>query len=159
MSSIENTTFFDSHYIEFIRNLINKGSKKSAINSNEISFAKDQDLIRQINDEMQDQSETTLLLELVKYKEFISIPDAVYFLVDTVKQHGESVDAINILDLLVKDQYTATASELMLILRESENMPPGWASSLYAKSSIGRNANSEIVMKSGLNLEAMRDFK
>lgn len=153
MGDLDNSPLFDRRQIDFIGALL-RGSPRNPINGPEQKFLENAVILREINDHMEGQ----LVANLTRYQTYVAVQVAVQFLIKA-RNLGMLEEAVQVLEVTNHDRVGGDLKHLMTILRKSKEMPTQWASPLYGEDVGDRHDKSRYENKSGLNLEAMRNFK
>lgn len=153
MQDLKNSPFFDDRTIRFVQNLL-IGREPRPINATEEKLFLKAEILKNINVELDRQ----LITRLHKYKKRISIIDCVEFIVGAYKRKMLP-EAIKILDSAIEDERGGSLQDLIMMLKESKDMPVEWAVYMNARAAEDRHKPLPRENRSQLNLKAMEDFK
>lgn len=153
MEDLHNSPFFDSRTLEFVSKLL-RGERVNPISSNEQKLSELAHVLKEINGKL----DGSLVSRLNRYKNAVAVITAIQFLA-YCHRRDRLDDAIAILDVAREDSRTANLKELVSILDETKDMPAEWAVAIKAHEIEDRHKPPPESNLSGLNLEAMRNFK
>lgn len=166
MGDLDNSPLFDSRHIQFISSIVYSSRLNSngmnPISSAEQKFKLYTDEILAINDYCSEKRNASinenLIERLNRYKDYISVHVAIRFLILAYK--GDALHtAFEILESSVEEERGGSFESLVNILKESETVPPQWTVILYGEPEDHRHKPPESTLNSGLNLDAMKNFK
>ena len=153
MDDLNSSPLFDDRHMKFLRGILT-GRPLSPISATEQKFLARTPLVKQVNEEL----DRMLLQKMESWKKFISVQEAVAFLIKALRRK-QLDDAVFILDTAVQETRSAKFKDLLTILDEAKNMPASWALSVYAEEIDNRHQPAKTENLSGLNLEAMKNFR
>ena len=120
----------------------------------EQKFLRQTEIIKELNEKY----DHSLVSKLEEYKAWVAVQVAIEFLVEA-RRYRMLDDAIEVLDTSVVEERGGELSDLLLILEESKTIPAAWAVAVYGEGVQNRHKKDAYSMPSGLNLEAMKNFK
>lgn len=153
MDELRNSPFFDTRMISFIRDVLN-GNEPHPITADEQKVFMEANLLKDANRELNH----TLLEKLQRYMSYVSVVASARFIAGAQKR-GKLLVAVEILEIMVKEERGGDLRELVRILKESESMITEYAVFVNAEEVEDRHKKPENTNRSKLNLDAMRDFK
>lgn len=154
MGDLDNSPLFDSRHLEFIGSIL-RNRPLNPLSGVEIKFLKQSLILKELNDE---HFNDNLVYKLGTYKNYVAVQVAVQFLV-LAREHSMLKEAMEILETSVVEKRGGDLGNLLHVLEEAKNMPSGWALTVWGEVDSNRHSRESYTMPSGLNLEAMRNFK
>lgn len=154
MGDLDGSPLFDVRHLQVIDSVL-ASRPLNPLSGIEQAFIKWGPVIREIDSNLYHGSFSR---RLRAYMNYVSPADAVQFLVEAHKR-GVGEDAKAVLEATVEEHRGGTLKELIKILQESRTgMPAEWAVTIHGETTKDRHAPPPDL-PSGLNLQAMRDFK
>lgn len=154
MGDLDNSPLFDQRHIDFLRAILND-RPLNPLSGVEQKFLRQAVIIKELNREHFDGK---LIAALQKHKKYTAVQVVVQFLVEA-REHDMMRDALELLDHAYEDHKGGSLQDLLKILNEIVDLPAAWAVTLYGEEVDDRHTRETYTMPSGLNLDAMRDFK
>lgn len=156
MEDLNSSTFFDEHTLNFLQNMIWRGPKKSEVVTGlEAKLLERHELVFEINEALGGK----LITLLTSWKEYVAVPNAIIFIMASYKR-GLLKDAVNAMDSAVQEEFSLSAEQLKELLDEAEFTPMIWNVMLFGDSAESRYKEDPLpIVKSGLDLERLRNFK
>lgn len=153
MGDLDNSPLFDKRHVQFISRIL-QGRPMNPLSGVEQQFLRQALVLKELNEKY----DYDLIGRLEAYKRYVAVQVAVQFLVQA-RQHGMLDDAITVLETSIEEERGGDLKDLMRILEESKSIPAAWAVTVYGEGTEDRHKRETYTMPSGLNLEAMRNFK
>ncbi len=158
MEDLNKSPLFDDHLLAFLRGLLGEGLPKGPINGDELKFGQKQIILQEIDQELRNDFDSTLMESIAKFKDYIPIPDAIFFMVAVRNEDGSVSKAVDILRYMVKERRTATYPELVNTLEEAKRVPYFWAVVLNTLETDEKRSSAPIPKTSSLDLKNLANF-
>lgn len=153
MGDLDNSPLFDRRHIDFIRSIL-QDRPLNPLSGIEQKFLKQALILKGLDEKYNG----NLVAKLDSYKKYVSVRVAIEFLIEA-RRYNMLSDAIEVLDTSVIEERGGELKALLKILDEAKTIPAAWAVTVYGEGSEDRHKKDVYTMPSGLNLEAMENFK
>jgi hypothetical protein len=158
VEDLKRAPFFDERTATFLRRLLaTYGQQPGPISGTETELSAEKNGLRELDGCLQG----NLVSYLLSCKEYVAVPDGAFFLLDAMRVDMLK-QAQEIMDMTVREGIELTVEELYSALEESKTLSTDWLVSFFGKVTEGRHAREQEKLSrrfTGLNLDAMRDFK
>lgn len=154
MDNLNNSTFFDDRLIQYIQKLLVSAQKITPINNNETMLMNRRDELRELNSDLNGE----LIRNLTEVKSYLKVNDVTLFLLEA-RRMGMISEALEALDYIVREERMLNYNQLKELLDNAYDVPLSWGIVLLGEDIDDRYEKKQTTVKSGLDMDRLRNFK